>query len=66
MELTDHKDCAANSREQLLLPATSFIHPHNLNDTHLNSVPSDPLEIGPELTMNYPLETFLIRRIARE
>src|SRR6218665_2533481 len=33
-------------------------HPPNLNDTHLNSysVLSDPLEIGPELNMDYPLD----------
>jgi len=33
-------------------------HPPNLNVTHLNSysIPSDPLEIGPKLTMDYPLD----------
>jgi len=32
------------------------MHPSNINDTHLNSysVFSDPLEIGHELTMDYP------------
>ena len=35
-----------------------IIHPNNLNDTHFNSysIPSDPLEIGLELTMDHPLE----------
>jgi len=31
-----------------------IIHPPNLNDTYPNS--SNPLEIGPELTMDYPLD----------
>jgi len=35
-----------------------IIHPPNLNDIHLNtySALSGPLEIGPELTMDYPLD----------
>ena len=43
-------------------------HPPNLNDILLNSysVPSDPWEIGPELTMDYPLDNPLICRCARE
>ena len=42
-----------------------IIHPPNLNDIHLNSfsVSSDPLEIGPELTL---WTTPLIRHSARE
>jgi len=45
-----------------------IINPPNLNETLLNSysVLSDPLEIGPKLTMDYLLETPLIRRSARE
>jgi len=36
-----------------------IIHPPTLalNDTHLNSF-FDPLEIGPELTMDYHLDNF--------
>ena len=35
-----------------------IIHPPDLNDTQLNSysVPFDPLEIGPELTMDNPFD----------
>jgi len=35
-----------------------IIHPPNLNYNHLNSysVPSDLLEIGPKLTMDYPMD----------
>src|SRR6218665_3009628 len=45
-----------------------IIHPPNLNDIHLNSysVFSDFLEIGPVLTMDYPLNNPFIRCSARE
>ena len=45
------------------------MHASNLNDTHLNSysVPSDPLEIGSDLTIDYTLyKKDLIRTSARE
>jgi len=36
-----------------------IIDPPNLNDTHPNSVPSDALEIGPELPTDILWKTFL-------
>src|SRR6218665_1105581 len=50
-----------SSLQKTLTLTHLIIHPHNLalNDTHLNGkalLSSDHLEIGPELTMDYPLD----------
>ena len=51
-----HSELKCHILSKTLTLTHLIIHHHNLNDTHLNSysAPSDPLEIGPELTMDYP------------
>src|SRR6218665_895226 len=46
------------SLQKTLILIQLLIHPLNLNNTHLNnnSVPSEPLKIGPTLIMAYHLD----------